>query len=85
MFNMLENLLAVNQNEVNPTVNIDMSEKTSNGDTYNIEKIEVKPEQNSYNTYNQIVLPPMDEATLVRVLQTLPHAQIVAELPNPPQ
>jgi hypothetical protein len=69
MFNILENLLAVNKNEVNPTINVDMSERTNTGDTYNIEKIEVKPE--THNTYNQIALPQMDEAALVRVLRAL--------------
>ena len=43
--------------------NIDMSNKT--GDTYNIDTYNYRP------TYNQITLPPMDEAALLRILKEL--------------
>ena len=51
--------------EITVNSNIDMSNKT--GDTY-IDKIDT---YNYRPTYNQITLPPMDEAALVRVLKEL--------------
>ena len=40
MLNIFENLLAFSNDEVKPTLTIDMSAKTDNGNTYNIDKIE---------------------------------------------
>jgi hypothetical protein len=51
-----------------------MCKNTTSDDTINIEKVEVN--NNTYNTFNNIALPPMDEATLIRVLQALPNAQL---------
>ena len=68
---ILEGLVKA-ESTINPdtdiNTNIDMSSNPNI--TYNIEKIE-----NHHHHYcPQIVLPPMDEATLVRVLKELSHA-----------
>jgi hypothetical protein len=61
LFNILENLLAYNRNEVNPTLNVDMSDKTNNGITINIAKMDVKADSH-YHTHVHYHAPITDDS-----------------------